>query len=155
VRRALPLLVLALLLTACGSTPALPQVTFSASGKTVTARPTQHCNAEFTDCQNDPEAPVSLQVPAGTPVQIAVPPEVASAPWLVVFTTVAVDGTRTDGRTALFTPGTGSYELTLPQPTDRLITAQVQQLGAPPQADKQTGEIQFPARATWVLTTTL
>ncbi len=85
------------------------------------------------------------------------PADVASTPWVVVFTTVAIDGTRTDGRTPLFTPAkpTDTYELTLPQPTDRLLTAQVQQLGAPPEANTETGGIDFPARATWVLTTTL
>jgi hypothetical protein len=162
VRRALLLIVLALLPVACGSAPAPgpqgpPQVTFAAAGQSATARPTQYCNVEFSDCRNDAEAPVSLRVPPGVPVQVSVPKEVSSTPWLIVFTTVANDGTRTDGRTPLFTPATptDTYELTLPQPTDRLLTAQVQQLGAPPQANADNGGIDFPARATWVLTTTL
>lgn len=159
-RRPLLLLALPLLatITACGSSaPESPEVTFAASGQTVTARPTQYCNIEFTDCRNDAEAPVSLQVPAGTPVQVTVPPEISSTPWLIVFTTVSVDGARTDGRTPLFTPAapTDRYELTLPQPTDRLLTAQVQQLGAPPEANGEGAGIDFPVRATWVLTTTL
>jgi hypothetical protein len=157
VRRALLLIVLALLPVACSSAAGEPQVTFSADGRSATARPTQYCNLEFSDCHNDAEAPVSLRVPPGTPVRVSVPKEISSTPWLIVFTTVATDGTRTDGRTPLFTPAapTDTYELTLPQPTDRLLTAQVQQLGAPPQADEDGGGIDFPARGTWVLTTTL
>ena len=157
-RRALLLIVLALLPVACSSASGEPpQVTFTANGQSATARPTQYCNVEFSDCRNDAEAPVSLRVPPGTPVRVSVPEEISSTPWLIVFTTVATDGTRTDGRTPLFTPATptDTYELTLPQPTDRLLTAQVQQLGAPPQANEDSGGIDFPARGTWVLTTTL
>ncbi|MGI5125966.1 DUF2771 family protein [Pseudonocardia sp. CA-107938] len=157
-RRALLLIVLALSVTACSSAPdGPPQVTFTANGQSATARPTQYCDAAFADCRNDAEAPVELRVPPGTPVQVSVPAEISSTPWLIVFTTVATDGTRTDGRTPLFTPAhpTSTYELTLPQPTDRLLTAQVQQLGAPPQANEDNGGVDFPARATWVLTTTL
>jgi hypothetical protein len=46
-----------------------------------------------------------------------------------------------------------SYALDLPTRTDRLLGAQVQQYGPPPQADPETGELEFPIRASWVLTT--
>ena len=156
-RRALVLPVLALLLTACGSAPeGPPQVTFSVGGQTATARPTQYCNLEFTDCRNDAEAPVTLKVPAGKPVQVRVPPEISATPWVIVFTKVAIDGTRADGRTGVFPPnGRSDYALTLPAVTDRLLTAQVQQLGVPPEANAEGTGIDIPVRATWVLTTTL
>ena len=43
------------------------------------------------------------------------------------------------------------YTLTLPDPRDRLLTAQVQQFGPAPTQDPATGRIEFPVRATWVL----
>ena len=45
-----------------------------------------------------------------------------------------------------------TYTLQLPGPTDRLLGAQVQQYGPPPQANPETGELEFPIRASWVLT---
>ncbi|MDN5860764.1 MAG: DUF2771 domain-containing protein [Pseudonocardia sp.] len=153
-------LVLALLTTisACGgAAPEPPRVTFSVGAQSVTARPTQYCNIEFTACRNDAAAPVALPVPPGTAVRITVAPEIAATPWLIVFTMVAADGTRTDGRTGLFSPPStqrSDYELALPAATDRLLTAQVQQLGAPPQANGQGDGIDFPVRGSWVLTTT-
>ena len=46
------------------------------------------------------------------------------------------------------------YTLQLPAATDALVTAQVQQYGPPPQANAETGEIEFPIRASWVLNAT-
>jgi Protein of unknown function (DUF2771). len=160
VRRVLLLAVLAALtgaVTACSaSSGELPQVTFAADGRTVAARPTQYCTVELTDCQDDADAPVELRVPPGTPVQVRVPQEVASGPWLIVFSIVSADGSRTDGRTPVFGPDQRTeYELTLPEPTDRLLVAEVHQLGAVVQTNTDTGEVEFPARATWVLNTSL
>lgn len=142
-----------LLVTGCGA-DVPPQVTFAAGGSSALARPTQFCNAEFTDCDNDAGAPVELAVPPGSPVRISVPEEVARTPWAVVFRYRDATGEQVDGRSPLLAAGehTG-YTLELPALEDRLLTAQVQQFAAPPQTDPETGEIQFPASATWVLTT--
>jgi hypothetical protein len=81
-----------------------------------------------------------------------VPEEIAETPWQVVFTYRDRTGGQTDGRSPVFGADKQSdYTLQLPDPSDRLITAQVQQYGPPPQANPETGEIEFPIRASWVV----
>ena len=122
--------VVAALLLAAGCGSASPQVTFTAAGATVTARPAQYCDLKLTDCTDDAAAPVQLAVPAGTPLQVAVPDGVSEAPWHVVFTYRNGGGEQIDARSPLFpAKERGDYTLELPAPTDRLITAQVQQFG--------------------------
>jgi hypothetical protein len=153
IRRLLPLVAAAFLVAACGS-DAPPQVTFAAGGTDVVAKPTQYCDLEMTSCSNDANAPVSLTVPPGTPLQVTVPQEIEDTPWQVVFTYRDEAGTLTDGRSPVFAAkARGDYSLELPAPTNRLITAQVQQYGPAPQINEETSEIEFPIRASWVLTT--
>lgn len=149
VRRLLPLTVLALLLAGCGA-GAPPEVTFAAAGQSVVARPTQYCEDDFVTCTNDATAPVDLPVPAGTPLRVEVPAEVADTPWQVVFTYRTATGEQLDERTAVQIDSP-TYVLELP-PDARLLTAQVQQYGPPPEIDPATGEVQFPIRSSWVLT---
>ncbi len=153
IRRVLPVLVAALLVAGCGG-GAPPEVTFAAGPASVVARPTQYCDLQFSDCRNDSAAPVELPVPPGTALQVGVPDAIAETPWQVVFTYRDARGAQADGRSPVFAATTGrrEYALVLPAPTDRLLTAQVQQFGPPPETDPETGEIQFPIRASWVLT---
>jgi hypothetical protein len=173
-RRLLALPVAALILAGCtgqeeAPPPAAegppPQVTFAAADATAAARPTQYCDLRLTDCTADPAAPVALPVPPGTPVVVTVPPEIAQTPWQVVFSYRDAAGAEIDQRSPVFppnAPGLGTapdevsrfWTLTLPAPEDRLVTAEVQQYGPPPEANPETGEIDFPIRASWVLTTT-
>ena len=151
-RRLSPVLALALLLaTGCGD-DGPPRVRFGAGTASVQAGPTKYCNLEFTDCHNDAAAPVELSVPPGIALQVEVPDQVAETPWQVVFRYRDAAGTQTDGRSPVFAPDDRrDYALQLPTATDRLLTAEVQQYGPPPQANPETGEIEFPIRATWVL----
>lgn len=153
-RRPLALAAVALLVAGCGSdTP--PEVTFTAAGSSVTARPTQYCDLKLTDCAADEAAPVRLAVPAGTALEVTVPDGVAEAPWHVVFSYRNAAGELVDARSPLFPADQQQeYTLTLPTPTDRLVTAQVQQFGPAPQINEGTGEIEFPVRGSWVLTAT-
>ncbi|MEN3268936.1 DUF2771 family protein [Pseudonocardia sp.] len=153
--RLVPLPVAALLLLAgCSSSQPPPQVTFAAGQASVIARPTQYCDLKLTNCTGDPAAPVVLTVPVGTPLKVTVPHEIAETPWQVVFSYRDAGGAQTDGRSPVFAPNAQSdYTLELPAPEDRLVGAQVQQFGPPPQANAETGEIEFPIRASWVLST--
>jgi hypothetical protein len=152
--RLLPLPVAALVLAGCGSS-APPGVTFAAGQESAVAQPTQYCDIKLTECKGDPGAPVRLAVPVGTALKVTVPQEIAETPWQVVFTYRDPSGTQTDGRSPVFAPNSQKdYTLELPAPNDRLVAAQVQQYGPPPQADPATGEIEFPIRASWVLNTT-
>lgn len=156
IRRLLPsgALLLAVALAGCSSAPDAPDVEFGSDGAGVTARATQYCNLEFTDCRNDDAAPVTLTVPPGTPVRVDVPSAVAETPWHVVYIYRDGSGEQREGTSGVFGPGArDTFTLELPEPTDRLLTAQVQQFGPPPQADVDTGEIQFPIRGSWVLLT--
>ncbi|SDE80202.1 DUF2771 family protein [Pseudonocardia oroxyli] len=138
------------LLAGCGG--GNPQVTWSVSGQEVTVGPSQFCDVRLRDCTNDDQARALLPVPAGTAVEVSVPSEVSEAPWSLVFAYVDAAGQQTTGRSPVFAPNAQeSYTLTLPEPGDVLQTAQVQLLGAAPVANPDTGEIDYPARATWVL----
>ena len=152
-RRLVLLCATAALLAGCGS-GGPPEVTFAAGAASVVAKPTQYCDLKLQDCQSDANAPVRLAVPAGTPLRVSVPSEISSTPWQVVFTYRSANGSQTDGRSPVLTPDQHrDYTLQLPAPTDALVTAEVQQYGPPPQANAATGELEFPIRATWVLTT--
>jgi hypothetical protein len=152
VRLRLAFAAVALLAAGCGSdTP--PEVTFSAADASVTARPTQYCDLKLTECADDAGAPVRLAVPAGTPLRVTVPNGIAEAPWHVVFSYRNEGGEQVDARSPLFAADQQrDYTLTLPTPTDRLVTAQVQQFGPAPQINENTNEIEFPIRGSWVLT---
>ncbi len=149
----LPLvLVAASVLAGCG-TSAPPTVTFDVAGNRLTAAPTQFCDNRLENCSDDANARLTAPLPPGTPVTVTVPEDVSSAPWQVAFSYLGPDGrTRTDGRSPIATPGSRTdYTLTLPDPRDRLLTAQVQLFGPAPTQDPATGQIAFPVRATWVL----
>jgi hypothetical protein len=145
------LLAAALLLAAGCGIGGPPEVTFTAAGAAVTARPAQYCDLKLSDCTDDAAAPVQLAVPAGTPLRVAVPDEVAEAPWHVVFSYRDGGGQQVDARSPLLTADQREYTLALPQPGDRLLAAQVQQFGPAPRINEQTGEVEFPVRGSWVL----
>jgi hypothetical protein len=151
VARSLLLAAVLLIAAGCGADP--PQVTFTAAGTTVTARPAQYCDLKLADCSADATAPVQLAVPPGTPLQVAVPDEVSQAPWHVVFSYRDAGGQQVDARSPVLTNKQHDYTLTLPEAADRLLTAQVQQFGPAPQINEQTGEVEFPVRGSWVLNT--
>ncbi|MGE3285258.1 MAG: DUF2771 family protein [Pseudonocardia sp.] len=130
-----------------------PQVTFDIGEQEATVGPARYCDLQLTECDDDATAPVRLEVPPGTSVRVAVPGEIAQTPWHVVFRYRSANGEQVDGRTPVFAPDERSdYVLELPAPTDQLLTAQVQQFGPPPQSGAD-GEVEFPIRASWVLTT--
>jgi hypothetical protein len=154
-RRLAVLTALTALLAGCGGSDAPPEVTFTAGAASAVAKPTQFCDLHLQNCQSDTNAPVRLTVPAGTALKVTVPGEISSTPWQVVFTYRSANGGRTDGRSPVLAPDQHpDYTLQLPAATDALVTAQVQQYGPPPQANAETGEIEFPIRASWVLNAT-
>lgn len=150
-RRLVPLVLAAPLLVACGAGQP-PDVTFAAGAQSAVAGPTQYCEDDFVTCTNDATAPVTLPVPPGTPLLVTVPPAVSETPWQIVFTYRDGAGEQVDERTTVFAPqAQESYALELPADA-RLLTAQVQQYGPPPEIDETTGEVVFPIRSSWVLT---
>lgn len=152
-RRLLPVLAAVVLVAGCGGSTPPPGVTFAAGAATVVAKPTQYCDLGLSNCASDATAPVELTVPVGTALRVDVPDAISSTPWQVVFTYRDGRGAQTDGRSPVFAAGTQkTYDLELPGPGDRLLAAQVQQYGPPPQANPDTGELEFPIRASWVLT---
>ena len=115
------------------------------------ARPTQYCDVALSDCKGDATAPVQLPVPPGTSVQITVPDAVAQTPWQVVFSYRDANGTQNDDRSTVFVADRQRSTWTLQlAPTDHLLTAEVQQYGVP-QMNPDTGEVEYPIRASWVL----
>lgn len=151
-RRAAPLVLAFLLLAGCGG-GAPPTVTFTAGDATAVASPTQYCEDDFVTCRNDASAPVDLVVPPGTPLVIDVPETIAATPWQVVFTYRDGAGEQVDQRSRVLVDQS-AYTVELPTPQDRLLTAQVQQYGPPPVVNPETGEVEYPIRASWVLLAT-
>ena len=142
-----------LVLTGC-ATPT-PQVTFYAAGRSVDTGPTQYCDLKLTSCTADAKAGVALSVPADRPLQISVPSEVAKTPWVVVFRYQDAHGAaQPDSRSRIFQPGEQyAYTLTLPDPGDKLVAAQVQQLSLVVEQGSDPGAgAEFVTRATWLLT---
>jgi hypothetical protein len=142
----------ALLAAGCGAPP-LPEVTFYSSGRTVNVRPTQYCDIESENCAVDARAAGVLRVRPGKPVQISVPGEVADSAWSVKFTYRDAAGREQEPlRSKVFTNADPQYAYTLrlPNPDDQLESVEVQQFGKRVQVD-ETGQIQFVARGTWVL----
>lgn len=138
----------------CGSGDP-PTVEFSSAAGTLSTGPAQYCDIAVKDCANHPESVIRLPVPPGQSLRIKVPDEVAAGPWVVAFAyRPAAGGDQQSGRSALFLPNQRrDYELTLPAPTDQLVTAQVQQFGGGQPVLDQNGEPAFQIRGSWVLVT--
>lgn len=129
-----------------------PTVTFASALGSVHTGPAQYCDLKVTRCANHPDAVVHLAVPAGARLEVTVPHEVAAAPWQVAFSYQPKDGPRADARGPVFAPNTqNSYTLRLPEPSDQLVTAQVQQYGGAAPTVDANGDPTFPIRASWVL----
>lgn len=141
------------LLASCGS-GGPPAVEFRSPAGSVRTGPAQYCDVKVTSCENHRDAVVKLVVPPGQPLSITVPRELAAAPWQVVFGYRSANGQRVDGRSPVFAPNQRTdYQLVLPHPSDQLLTAQVQQFGGASPISEPNGEISFPIRGSWVLTT--
>jgi uncharacterized protein DUF2771 len=143
----------ALLLAGCGEDPPpLPEVSFTAEGTTVSARPFLHCDVLVTKCDRDNGAQARMRVPPGRPVTVAVPKEVAESPWSVVMQYRTASGEQKDPETvATFVPNERSdYTVQPPGPGDQLQTIEIKQASAK-QEPGATSEIQLLARAVWSL----
>ncbi|ALE72054.1 hypothetical protein AD006_08500 [Pseudonocardia sp. EC080610-09] len=145
------LAVVAVLLAGCGGSS--PTVTFDVAGNALTAAPTQFCDNRMEDCTDDPNARVTADVPPATAIRITVPDEVSSGPWQVAYAFTRDGSPQPIQQRSDIAPAGSRTEFTLelPQPTDRLLTAQVQLFGPAPAIDQETLQMQFPVRATWVL----
>ncbi len=148
--RALLAVAVLLLAAGCGTEP---QVTFAVGDTTVTARPARYCDIRLTECTDDGAAAVQLAVPAAAPLRVSVPDDIAEAPWHVVFRYRDGAGQEVGARSPVLADRQRDWTLTLPEPADRLVTAEVQQFGPAPKINEQTGEVEFPVRASWVLNT--
>lgn len=155
-RRLVPI-VFALLATAgvlAGCSRPEPAVSFYSTGHQVSTLPAQYCDSKVTTCYTATGVSATLRVPAGSPVQISVPSEVANAVWVVVFRYREPNGTTDSGRSAFFRPGSQyAYTLTMPNPVDQLVLAQVQQIGAITMAPTDT-EPNYQAVRVWALSAT-
>ena len=82
--------------------PRPPEITAYANGKAITVAPARYCTVRLLDCTEGEIA--ELDVPAGMPLQLSLPADIANAPWrmLSVFSTpngelVAVQRTYEEG----------------------------------------------------------
>jgi hypothetical protein len=68
----------------------LPQITAYAYGETITVEPAQYCGFDLKECTQGDLA--MLDVPAGMPLQLSLPKEIADAPWRLVMVYQGPDG---------------------------------------------------------------
>lgn len=152
--RRIALIVLTLLatvgvVTACSKPE--PAVAFYADGHDVSTLPAQYCNANVTACYTSDGSAASLTVPAGSPLQISVAPEIASTVWLVLFRYKDASGAIQQDRSAVFPAyARYAYTLTPPTPSDQLTFVQVEQIGAITMSATDT-EPNFQATRVWTL----
>jgi hypothetical protein len=146
----LPLLAAVVGVTLAGCDKPIPDVSFFSAGQTASTSPAQFCDSGLTKCSSAAQAGASLRVPAGSPLQISVPGDVADSTWVVAFKYKDQNGKEVQARSSVFPDGSQyAYTLTLPSPTDQLELAQVQQIGGITQ--DATGDIQYVASGVWAL----
>jgi hypothetical protein len=152
-RPALPLALVVLLAGCSASAPPKPEVRFSVDGRTVTARPFLYCDVLVTKCDRDNGAQAKLTLGPGKQLTVAVPDEVAEAPWSVVVEYRTAAGEQKQPETvATFVPNERrDYTVALPAPGDQLQTVEIKQAGAKQDPAAAAGDIQLLARAVWSL----
>ncbi|MGQ4600267.1 DUF2771 family protein [Nocardia sp. R6R-6] len=155
-----------------------PDVTLTAyaHGKTVTVRPFSYCAVTMQDCRILPEdtaagtlfgtlpcapdAPdchrgrtVELEVPAGYPLQLSLPKEVADAPWLAELVYILPSGEKVDRVISRNDYPDRALALTIeskPEPDLRLVGVEFQ---LPILARDETGKEFYLPHATWSIST--
>lgn len=139
------------LLAGCSDDPETPpEVTFATDGRTVTVRPFRYCDAEVTECSEDRAAVAYLRVPAGLPVDVTVPEEVASTPWSVTIGYVTAAGEQKDQMLGVFTKGEqDTFTARPPAPGDTIRTVEVKQAGG--RIEDVGGQQQVVPRGVWSL----
>ena len=148
------LLAVGAMLAACSAAPPpKPEVRFSVDGRTVTARPFLYCDVLVTKCDRDNGAQAKLMLAPGKQVSVAVPNEVAEAPWSVVVEYRTATGEQKQPETvATFVPNERhDYTVALPAAGDQLQTVEIKQAGAKQDPAAAAGDIQLLARAVWSL----
>lgn len=135
------------MLAGCGA-PEPPEVTFYADRTTVRIGPAGTCHPDLDIC----DATGQLSVPSGKFVNISVPGQVASAPWVVVFKYKGQDGTEQQDRTPVFSPPDKKYAYTLTAPTagDQITHVEVRQIAGGLGLDPSR-ETSFFVNASWSL----
>lgn len=108
-----------------------PTVSFFSHGTTLSTERVRQCNNQNTVCLTaDGGLVQTLRVPAGQPLQISVPDQIANSTWTVAFLYRDATGTVQEDRSAVFPMGTQyAYTLVLPTPSDQLLHVEVQQFG--------------------------
>ncbi|MGQ4616747.1 DUF2771 family protein [Nocardia sp. R7R-8] len=151
-------------------------LTAYAHGKTVAVRPFSYCSVTMQDCRILPEdnAPgtvfttlncgqdtpgchrgrtVELEVPAGYPLQLSLPKQVADAPWLAQLVYLLPNGEKVDQVISRNDYPDRALALTIdskPEPDLRLIGVEFQ---LPILARDETGREFYVPHATWSIST--
>lgn len=144
------LVVAGVALAACA--PSVPQVTFSANGKSATVQAARYCDPTGKNCTPPPKDPVALlSVPAHTPLQISVPKQVWQAPWQVAFVYRGLHGEELQGRTSVFPPNQQhAYTLQVPADGTQLEHVEIQEFSGVVSPNTQGG-VDFSIGGSWLL----
>ena len=131
-----------------------PAVSFFSHGTTVSTQPSAYCDIQVTKCYATDRSVQTLRVPAGSPLQISVPDDVANAAWVVLFKYTDANGKEQQARSPLFKASTQyAYTLTGPTPSDQITAVQVEIVGAIEMAPTDTAPT-YLATTFWSLNAT-
>ncbi|ONM50391.1 DUF2771 domain-containing protein [Nocardia donostiensis] len=127
-----------------------PEITAYAHGTTVTVPPFMYCTVRMEDCRYGET--VSLDVPAGYPLQLSLPTQISGAPWLIqqVYELPSGEEVAEMSGHAEFD---GARAITIdsqPEPDLRLVGVEIQ---LPILARDETGREFYVPHAVWSIKT--
>ncbi|WP_062988256.1 DUF2771 domain-containing protein [Nocardia anaemiae] len=128
-----------------------PTVTAYAHGKTVTVSPFLYCTVKMEDCKYGET--VTLDVPAGYPLQLSLPKKIADAPWLAQLVYAMPTGEKVDRVVSRNDFPAGARAVTIdskPEPELRLVGVELQ---LPILARDETGREFYVPHAAWSIST--
>ncbi|MEV4237251.1 MULTISPECIES: DUF2771 domain-containing protein [unclassified Nocardia] len=128
-----------------------PTVTAYAHGKTVTVPPFLYCTVKMEDCKYGET--VTLDVPAGYPLQLSLPKRIADAPWLAQLVYAMPTGEKVDRVVSRNDFPEGALAVTIdskPEPELRLVGIELQ---LPILARDETGREFYVPHAAWSIST--
>jgi len=131
--------------------PRDPEITAYAHGKTVIVPPFEYCTIRMQDCRHT--GTVELPVPAGYPLQLSFPDEIAQAPWQMQQVYQLPSGEKVADPVSHNKFDEGARAITVdsrPEPDLRLIGIELQ---LPIPARDEAGNEFWVPHATWSIKT--
>ncbi|MCU1646359.1 MAG: uncharacterized protein JWN03_6634 [Nocardia sp.] len=136
-----------------------PQITAYAHGKSVSVTPYLYCDVHIEDNKldlrncDDSQHIAELTVPAGYPLQLSLPKEIADAPWQMVLVYQLPDGQGAQRLATHRDFPQDARAITVPTPTDPHLQLTGIELQLPIPARDENGQEGYVTSARWAIHT--